>query len=337
MSTFRTKLLPEVLVPLLLALGAALPLFYQVVVLAPQQPDNVETFYSFSSGLDHYFELKTAWKTRLFSNALAWQVDRAAADLMSRVDVQYINRPQPFALALWTAAWFLATCLVYILFVKQRAVLYILGTYAALTFGYVPKLPATRVYPWDMPALFVFALFLFLFLRNRFKWILILLPLAVGFKETAGVLCVAFLLAPELSRRDKWRMFLAAFVLCLLVKLGIDLFTRSASPLFTMETGLGGALSASYLLQNLKAFASLPPFLINAGTLLSFFVLPAVHPKVSALKVIAVLFAAGNFLFGTVLEFRIWFELIPFALFAVESAAYPALTESAPEISVPER
>ena len=90
-----------------------------------------------------------------------------------------------------------------------------------------------------------------------------------------------------------------------------------------METGLGGALSASYLLQNLKAFASLPPFLINAGTLLSFFLLPAVHPKVSALKMMAVLFALGNFLFGTVLEFRIWFELIPFALFAIESHRLP--------------
>ena len=147
MSTIRKKLLPEVLVPLLLTLGAALPLFYQIVVLAPQQPDNVATFYSFSSGLDHYFELKTAWKTRLFSNALAWQVDRAAADLMSRVDVQYINRPQPFALGLWTSGWFVAIGLVYILFLKRRAVLYILGTYAALTFGYMPKLPATRVLP----------------------------------------------------------------------------------------------------------------------------------------------------------------------------------------------
>lgn len=328
MSTVRKKLFPELLVPLLLTLGAALPLFYQIVVLAPQQPDNFGTFYSFSSGLDHYFELKTAWKTRLFSNALAWQIDRASAYVMSRVEVQYINRPQPFALALWTSGWFVAISLIYILFLKRRAVLYVLGTYAALTFGYMPKLPTTRVYPWDMPALFIFALFLFLFLGNHFKWLLILLPLGVGFKETAGVLCVAFLLAPELSKKDKWRMFLGAAALCVLVKLGIDLFTRSASPLFTMETGLGGALSASYLLQNLRAFASLPPFLINAGTLLSFFVLPGINPKVSALKIIAVLFAAGNFLFGTVLEFRIWFELIPFALLAIESASYHELMQS---------
>ena len=323
MSTFRRKLFPEVLVPLLLALGVALPLFYQIVVLAPQQPDNFGTFYSLSSGLDPYFELKTAWKTRLFSNGLAWQVDNASAYLMSRVEVQYINRPQPFAVGLWTAGWFVAICLLYIVFLRRRAVLYVLGTYAALTFGYMPKLPATRVYPWDMPALFIFALFLFLFIRNRFKWMLILLPLGVGFKETAGVLCLAFLLASELPKKEKWRLFLAASALCVLVKLGIDLFTRSATPVLTMETGLGGALSASYLLQNLRAFSSLPPFLINAGTLLSFFVLPAMSPKVTALKWIAVVFAIGNFLFGTVLEFRIWFELIPFALFAIESASYP--------------
>ena len=325
MSNFRNRLFPELLVPLLLALGVIVPLFYQIVVLSPQQPDNFDTFYSFSSGLDQYSELKTAWKTRLFSNALAWQVDRASAYIMGRVDVRYINRPEPFAVGLWTAGWFLAIALVYILFLRRKAALYIFGTYAAVTFGYMPKLPATRVYPWDMPALFVFVLFLFLFLRNRFKWLLILLPLAMGFKETTAVLCIVFLLAPELSKQDKWRMFLAALVLCVLVKLGIDLFTKSASPLFTMETGVGGAVSASYLLQNLKAFESLPTFLINAGTLLCFFVVPAANRKIFPLRIIAVLFAVGILLFGTVLEFRIWFELIPFALCAIESAAYREL------------
>ena len=247
---------------------------------------------------------------------------------MGRTFVRYVVDPRAFSIALWTSLWFVLIALVYIFFLKRRAVMYILGTYAAITFGYMPKVDTTRIYPWDMPALFIFVIFLFLFLNNEYKWILVLLPLAMGFKETAGVLCVAFLLADGLSRKDKWKMFLAALVLCILVKLGIDVFTRSSSPLFTMETGLGGAPSTIYLIQNLNSFDALQPFLINAGTLLSFIILSTPDKKIISLKVMAVLFALGNFLFGAVIEYRIWFELIPFALYTIESVSYQGLFRS---------
>ncbi len=318
----RKNLVLELVGPFLLTLGVVIPLFYQVVVLASQQPDNFNTFYSFSSGLNGYYGLKTAWKTRLLSNALAWQVDRLSAWIMSHINVQYINRPQPFAVALWTVGWFVLICLVYIVLLRRRSVFYIFGTYAALTFGYIPKLPATRIYPWDMPALFIYVLFLFLFLGNRFRWLLLLLPLGMGFKETTGVLCLAFLLSNELTAGQKWKMFGAALALCVAVKVGIDIFTRSASPFFTMETGLGGAASSIYLINNVGSLASWPVFLVNAGSLLAFLILPTSDKKLVALKILAGVFALGNFLFGTILEFRIWFELIPFALYAIGSLSY---------------
>jgi hypothetical protein len=320
MQVNRKHWIPDLIVPLLISVGVIVPLFYQVVVLAPQQPDNLSAFYSFSSGFESYDALKPAWKTRLFSNALAWQVDRVAAAVMSVRDIRYINRPQPFAIGLWTIGWFFLVCLVYILFLRRRSVLYILGTYAALTFGYVDKLPATRVYPWDMPALLVFVLFLFLFLRNQFKWIVLLLPLGMGFKETSGILCFAFLFADELSRKTRWQLLLASLALCVAVKLGIDMLVGVSEPFFTMETGLGGPFSAVYIVQNVRSLSSLQPLMINAGTLLSLALLPALNRKLLALKVLALLFAAGNFLFGTVMEYRIWFELIPFALYAIDSA-----------------
>jgi len=328
MSTVRKHAIPDLLVPLLITFGVIIPLFYQIVVLAPQQPDNLRSFYSFASGLDGYHELKPAWQTRLFSNALAWQVDRLSAAIMSVRDIRYINRPQPFSLGLWTAGWFILVSLVYIWFLGRRSVLYILGTYAAVSFGYMDKLPATRVYPWDMPALFVFALFMFLYLRNRFAWLLLLLPLGMGFKETTGILCVAFLLSDDLSRSTKWRMSLAAVALCVAVKLAIDLFVGTSRPFFTMETGIGGSLAEVYLIHNLQSLSSLQPLLINAGTLLSFAILPTTGNKVHTLKLLAVLFSAGNFLFGTVLEYRIWFELIPFALYTVESATRGSVPET---------
>ena len=322
MSVVRKNLLSDYLSPLFLAMGVVVPLFYQVVVLSVQQPDNIKTFYSFSSGLSGYYDLKTAWKTRLFSNMLAWVDGRLGLYIMGRTFVRYVVDPRAFSIALWTSLWFVLIAVVCIFFLKRRAVLYILGTYAAITFGYMPKVSTTRIYPWDMPALFIFTLFLFLFLNDKFQWMLVLLPLAMGFKETAGVLCVAFLFADGLSGKDKWKMFLASLVLCILVKLGIDMFTKSSSLFFTMETGLGATSSDIYLIQNLGSFDSLQPFLINAGTLLSFIILSTPDKKIISLKVMAVLFALGNFLFGAVIEYRIWFELIPFALYTIENVSY---------------
>ena len=116
-------------------------------------------------------------------------------------------------------------------------------------------------------------------------------------------------------------MFPTAALICVVVKLGIDTYTRSASPIFTMETGLGSGLGGAYFFRNLGALGSWPTYLINAGTLLAFFLVPAGNAKIAPLRLIAVLFAIGNFVFGTVLEYRIWFEMIPFALYAIESSA----------------
>jgi hypothetical protein len=322
MADHRRNLLVDILVPIVLAAGVVPPLFYHTVVLSTQQPDNRTTFESFASGMSGYVELKTAWKTRLFSNALAWQSSRFSAWILDRLDFKYINRPLPLTIALWTVGWFAAISLLYVLFTKRRAAFFILATYAAISFGYQDKLPTTRIYPWDMPALFIFVLFVFLLARNRFRWLLVLLPLGMGFKETAGVLCVAFLFASELPPRRRWTMFVGAAALCAGVKLGIDSFTRSSSPLLTMETGLGGEVSALYLLRNLRSLSSVVPVLVNAGTLLAFFFLPAPDGKTRTLRIVAAAFVAGNFLFGTVLEYRIWFELIPFALYVIEKAAF---------------
>ncbi|HUI89725.1 MAG TPA: hypothetical protein VLX61_13490 [Anaerolineales bacterium] len=323
MTVFKKSLLQGYIAPLLLAVGTAIPLFYQVAVLSIQQPDNIQTFFSLSAGLNSYQQLYTAWKTRLFSNALAWQVDRLSILIMHSVNIRYMNKPEPFAVALWTFLWFLLIALVYILFLKQRSVFYIFGTYAAITFGYMPKVAETRIYPWDMPALFIFTLFLFLFLNDKYKWLLAFLPLAMGFKETAGVLCIVFLLTDQLPKRDKWRMFIVAVVLCAFVKLGIDIYTQSSSPLFTMATGWGGKFSDIFFVQNLVGMTLFSTFFINAGTLLSFLIIPAPEKKIVSLKIIALLFAVGNFLFGLILEYRIWFELIPFALYAIASISYP--------------
>jgi hypothetical protein len=321
----KKNLVADLVVPLLLILGAALPMFYQAVIVAPESSDNIRSFYSFSDGLQGYGELKTAWRGRLFSNAMAWQVDRAALYISNRWGTPSINRTARFAIALWTALWFMAVGGVYLLGFKRRAALYILGTFVAISFGYMPRFATTRVYPWDLPALLAYALFLVLFLKNKYVWLLVLLPVATGFKETAAVMCVAFLLAPDLEPRSRWRMSLGSAASCMAVKLGIDVPTGSAPPLFTMETGVGGAPGGPYLLRNLTDPLSLFVLLANAGMLASLFILPAKDAKGRALKIAAAMFAAGNLVFGIIGEPRIWFEMIPFGLYAIETSVYGGL------------
>ena len=331
MLAFWNRVSRQYVVPAVLTLGLLVPLFYHMVSVSTRSSDNIRSFYSFSSGLDGYYELKTAWKTRLFSNVLAWQAARLSTFITDRMEIGNISRPERSAVAFWTAAWFAASALLYVLYFKQRAALYVLGTFAALTFGYMLRLPNTRIYPWDMPTVLIFQLFLILFLENRFGWLLILLPLGMGFKETAGVLCLGFLLSDELPRAARWKTFVVGVVLCALVKLAIDLFTRSNSPLFTMETGPVGGLSVTYLLQNLGTLRLPLFYLINAGTLLAFLLLPAPTRKIRALKLIALAFSLGNFLFGIVEEYRIWLELIPFALYALDYASRQVLPGSSAE------
>ena len=62
------------------------------------------------------------------------------------------------------------------------------------------------------------------------------------------------------------------------------------------------------------------PLFINAGTLLAFLLLPHATRTLVAFKAIALAFIAGNFLFGIITEYRIWFELIPLALYGLEQA-----------------
>ena len=61
--------------------------------------------------------------------------------------------------------------------------------------------------------------------------------------------------------------------------------------------------------------------------LVAFLLLPAHDNKIRSLKLIAIVFALGNFLFGVIAEYRIWFELIPFSLYAIEHATYPRMHE----------
>lgn len=323
MKPVTENVLSNYMAPSIIALGVAIPLFVETALLSTTDADIEGAFYSLSGGFGAYESFKTAWRPRLFSNSLAALTGRLSGWILHRVSVPFIENTLELTVALWTATWFLLICLFLILFHKRRSIFYIFGMFAALSFGYMPRL-AIRIYPWDMPALFIFTAFTLLFIRNKKWWLLFLIPIGTGFKETAIILCIAFLFL-DMPANQKWLMTIGAGILCIVVKLALDLYVNVPVPFFTMEQGFESSrLTNVYVVRNLIGLKEVIPFFINSGTLLVFLLLPIYDRKVLGLKLITALFIAGNMFFGNIFEYRIWFEMIPFALCGLELASHGA-------------
>jgi hypothetical protein len=314
----------DYLVPLMITVGVAIALFVKVAPIASPSPksDTYTTFYSLSNGLENYYDFKTAWKPRLFSNSLAAFTAHVSDWLLAKTSVPVVKNSAELTVALWTAGWFILICFLLIWFLKRRSVFFILGTFAGISFGYLSRLHmAARVYPWDLPALFFFTGFVLLFTHKKYWWIFAFIPLSIGFKETTFILCAVFLFA-ELPWKQRLGMLVGSVALAMGVKIAIDLFIH-APLFFTMETKLNGDVANNfYLLENLQNLKDILPFFINAGTLTAFFILPNINKNILVLKLIAIPFILGNMVFGNIIEYRIWFEMIPFALYALDENIY---------------
>lgn len=321
-KTTFTSVVIDYIIPAIISAGVAIVLFGKVVLISFPNSDTFDTFFSLTAGLDNYFGFRTAWRPRLFSTALASFTVRVSKWLMAKTTVPIVRSPLELTVGLWTAGWFVLICFFLILFFKRRSLFYTLGLYAGISYGYLARLRwAARVYPWDMPALFFFTLFVLLFINKKYRWVFVMIPLSIGFKETGFILCLAFLFA-DLPWRQRLYMLAGSLALSLGVKIAIDLFVHA--PLFlTMETRLNGdAAHGLYLMGNLQSFEGIFPYFINAGTLLAFLILPNLNRNILYLKLLAIPFIVGTLLFGNAEEYRIWFEVIPFALYALDVAIY---------------
>lgn len=315
------KTVSNYIIPAIIALGVTIPLFVETAVLSTVDKDIENAFYSLFNGFSGYENFKIAWKPRLFSNQLAAMTAHVSDWILQKKSVPFIQNPIELTVALWTAGWFLLICALLILSAKRKSIFYILGLFAGLSFGYMTRL-SIRIYPWDMPALFIFMAFILFFSRNKKWWMFALLPIGMGFKETSIILCAAFLFL-ELPWKQRWQLAIGSGILCVAVKITLDLYVGSPIPFFTMENGFESSrITNYYIIRNLIGLKTIFPFFINSGTLLAFILLPIYDRKMLALKLIAALFIVGNMFFGNIFEYRIWFEMIPFALYGLEIAAY---------------
>ena len=316
------KFLLDYGIPLIVAVGVAIVVFNRAATLGQNKGDISSTFQSLTTGIEDYYNFKTAWKPRIFSNGLAALDILTSKWLIARVNIPMVRNYFELTIASWTAAWFLAICLSFIIFKKRQSLFYIFGTVASLFFGLMPRLQmAVRIYPWDMPALFFFTIFVILFIQKKYWWIFVILPIGMGFKETVFVLCISFLFA-ELPWKQRIYMLIGSAALCTLSKIAIDLFVH-APYFFTMEISPSkNSMNSLYLIRNLYSLKNVLPYFINAGTLLAFYLVPNRDKNILALKLISIPFVLGNLLFGVLDEYRIWFEMIPFALYALHIATH---------------
>lgn len=307
-------------IPIFIALGICVILFVKATTMVFSGNDTRATFYALTEGMENYYQFKTAWKPRLFSTGLAALTVYISETFFEKKNILSAQNPLEMAVGLWTAGWFLFISLALVYFLKKRSLFYIFGLFSAISFGYMDIARtnlALRLYPWDLPSLFFFTLFTLLFIQKKYTWLLFIIPIGVGFKESIMVLCFGLLFI-EQPIKHKIRIFLIALGLSLGVKLSLDVITYS--PLFfTMET----ESEQKFFIYNISRFTDFVPFFINAGTLIAFFLLPiAGNKNIFALKALTVLFVLGNLFFGILTEYRIWLEVTPFALYAFDAKIY---------------
>jgi hypothetical protein len=300
-----------IIAAILIACALGLMLYKQTLLLAPVFVDNYVAFLSYTLKLpfptvkNEYvgvIDLGKAWKPRILSLYLGDLVTRKSV-----IDENINNRRFAHYVGLWTALWFGAIALLYILCFKGQSFLFIMATYCGLAFGYMPGI-VDRIFPWDLPALFFFVLFLVLLDKNKIIYFLPLFPIAVLFKETCIILAIAYLFINTAFKKKLW-LFAAALLLALLPKFLANILTGAAG---------WGFINIHLLWSNIKFIAgNMMPFFINAGLLWAFIVIPFKSRNSAAIKCIFWLFVIAVLTNAVVFEYRIWFELIPLCVYAL--------------------
>jgi len=314
--TAKYRLFLSYAIPMIVALAICVVVSHQVRQIALSSSDNTDAFYSFTRGLSGYEQLRQEWRPRILSNYLAGK-------LVDAVQVIYHPRDQQAAMAyipaIWSVIWLFLTFLLFITLDRERSLLYIFGIFAGISFAYTPGIGVTRVYPWDLTALFAFACFIAILKFKQERWLVLFIPIAMLLKETVPLMVVALLFWDKVPIRKRLVLIGITLAVSISLRAIVDLLTANPSLLLTMTIrhGPGPDRYVENIRQLLDVKAN-PVVFIDSGLLATLLLLPVGDRRVMMLKAIGVLLVLGNLFFGTIIEYRIWFEAIPLALYAIE-------------------
>lgn len=212
--------------------------------------------------------------------------------------------------AFWLFLLFLA-----LIAYRKDALLIMLGVFCGLMYNLI--IPAGMYYyPWDMPALFFFTLACLLYDRRRYWPLIVTVYMGSLFKETT--LCCALLILLDgqwtLVKRVGGFLGTAVVTLATLKMLEAHYHVHTVVLPIQGTTNLAGLFLTDPLFQNVRALFSLVPnqaVFVNAGSLFLAMLLPWRSRRDVVLKVIMLVFVAGQALYGISTEVRIWYEMLP--------------------------
>lgn len=200
---------------------------------------------------------------------------------------------------------------------RRDALLIMLGVFSGLMYNFT--IPAGKwFYPWDMPAMFFFTWACLLYDKRQLFPLMAVVWLGSLFKETT--LCCALLIL--MAGHWPWKKRIAGFAVTLIGCLLTRKLLMAAYGVKTMFFALNNAENAhelvlktwGVLLDNLHLLfgASLNHVLFtNAGALFIMMLIPWRNRRDIVFKILAVVFIIGQFLCGIIVEFRIWYEILP--------------------------
>lgn len=302
---------------LLLAASLASILHVIAVQSASLHHHTSQTFLYLGEGWSAYLaRWDEPWVSRIGSTALGyWMTDAPTVEQFSA------------RVGWWVAIWFVAISALWLGLADWRLrVLAMLANFSAIAFAYLPAIlggEATRIYPWDLPALFFMTLVLLLIERST-PLIVSALVVFVGMfmKETVGIV---FLL--PLARRQ----FRHALVLLGAAVAGrvIAKAITGWQPGFVELVGYcspeePNALRIWYNLRySFQWEHAFQPLFTNAGWLLAapLFMKKSGRPMLLLMAA----FTALTLLCGVIHEYRIWLEAMPMALLLAGIGREPEL------------
>ena len=301
----------------ILVLGVSLSLFNYAQSVSKLHPHTHNQFLN-------YPILKTLGQPWAGRGASYWLASKATAGLqvvatgqygrqaVQEVDGQlHLDARLDARIGAYVAALFAMSCVAWIVFYPGvTGLIGIMVTLGAILWGYMPVTlgnAATRIYPWDMPAVVAWTWIVVLHSRGYRWWAALLLIPAVMFKETSMLLVILFI--------DRKR-YVELSVACASAAIG-SLLAKSLCGWVPGSVELTGWCSGGYTgyrwIYNLRFLFGFEkgwyfsPILANCGTILaSVFVC-----RSKRYATILVLFCGGIMACGVCHEWRIWMEVAP--------------------------
>lgn len=263
------------------------------------------------------------WKTRLAGPVITgktmdmlWTSDWFAFD-------RFKFPGNSLVFAAYHTAWVLLTFVI-LIWHRREALLPILGTFAGLMYNFI--VPSGEwFFPWDYPIMFFFTWSCLLFLNQNYWQMLMVIAIGSTFKETAACAAVLIFWANGWSIRKRIISFIGVCAACYLVR-RLLMFVYGV-----MVPALQPQYSLWENLENLSSPILNHPIWTNAGALFLILMLPAKREMVP-IKIVAAIFAAGQFLFGDIIEFREWYELLPMGWILVGDYVKKNLSDTEPSL-----